>query len=84
MAEKRLTKEIAEQFLADEYSVDLSTFTELDDDAAESLSKHEGDLSLYGLTEPVGRGSREPQQARGRALPQWPDEPVRRGGRESQ
>jgi len=47
MAENVLTKEIAEQFLADEYSVDISEFTELDDDAAESLSKHEGWLSLY-------------------------------------
>ena len=46
MPEKRLTKEIAEQ------SVYLSEFTELDDDAAESLSKHEGYLNLYlsGLT----------------------------------
>ena len=50
MAEKRLTKEIAEQFLADDESVDLNEFTELDDDAAESLSKHEGSLSLDGLT----------------------------------
>ena len=46
MAEKRLTKEIAEQFLADDESVDLSEFTEVDDDAAESLSKHEGSLSM--------------------------------------
>jgi len=37
MAEKRLTKEIAEQFLADEESVDLSEFTEIKDDAAEVL-----------------------------------------------
>ena len=51
MAEKRLTTEIAEQFLADEDSVDLSEFTEVDDDAAESLSKHEGNLlDLAGLT----------------------------------
>ena len=51
MAEKRLTKEIADQFLADEDSVDLSEFTAIDDDAAESLSKHEGRLNLNGLTE---------------------------------
>ena len=50
MAEKRLTRQIAEQFLADDESVDLSEFTEVDDDAAESLSKHEGGLSLDGLT----------------------------------
>jgi len=51
MAENVLTKEIAEQFLADEDSVDLSEFTELDDDAAESLGKHTGDyLYLDGLT----------------------------------
>jgi hypothetical protein len=37
MAENVLTKEIAEQFLADEESVDLSEFTELDDEAASSL-----------------------------------------------
>ena len=34
MGEKRLTKEIAEQFLADKDSVDLEEFTDLDDDAA--------------------------------------------------
>ena len=51
MAENVLTKEIAEQFLADEDSVDLSEFTELDDDAAESLGKRTGDyLYLDGLT----------------------------------
>ena len=50
MAEKRLTKEIAEHFLADEKAVDLSEFTEVDDDAAESLSKHEGDLAFRPLT----------------------------------
>ena len=50
MAEKRLTKEIAEQFLADDEYVDLHEFTEVDDDAAESLSKHDGLLSLDGLT----------------------------------
>ncbi len=48
MAENVLTKEIAEQFLADEESVDLSEFTELDDEAAESLSKYKGSLSLWG------------------------------------
>ena len=36
--EKVLTKEIADQFLGG----DLSEFTEIDDAAAESLSKHEG------------------------------------------
>ena len=38
--------------MADEDSVDLSEFTAIEDDAAESLSKHEGILSLYlnGLT----------------------------------
>ena len=50
MPEKRLTEEIAEQFLADEESVNLKEFTALDDDAAESLSKHKGDLWLNGLT----------------------------------
>jgi hypothetical protein len=45
-----LTKEIAERFVADEDSVDLSEFTAIEDDAAESLSKHEGHLGLDGLT----------------------------------
>jgi hypothetical protein len=72
-----LTKEIAELFIADEESVDLSEFTAIEDEAAEvlskresghyvgigldglkslsdaaaeSLSKHKGDLSLNGLT----------------------------------
>ena len=48
--ENVLTKEIAEQFLADEDSVDLSECTAIDDDAAESLSKHKGSLDLNGLT----------------------------------
>jgi hypothetical protein len=48
--EKVLTKEIAEQFLADD-SVDLDEFTAIEDEAAESLSKHEGaSLNLSGLT----------------------------------
>ena len=38
--EKVLTKEIAERFLADEDSVDLSEFTAVENAAAESLSKH--------------------------------------------
>jgi hypothetical protein len=37
--EKVLTKEIAEQFLADEESVDLSEFTAIEDEAAESISR---------------------------------------------
>ena len=48
--EKVLTKEIAEQFLANEESVDLSEFTAIEDEAAESLSKYEGTLWLEGLT----------------------------------
>ncbi len=51
--EKVLTKEIAKQFLEDEDSaVDLSEFTAIEDAAAESLSKHEGELylDLSGLT----------------------------------
>ena len=47
--EKVLTKEIAEQFLADEDSVDLSEFTAIEDDAAASVSKHKGDLNFGGL-----------------------------------
>ena len=51
VAEKRLTKEIAEQFLTDDCSEeDLEEFTELDDGAAERLSKHQVNLSL-GLDE---------------------------------
>ena len=49
MAEKRLTKEIAEQFLVDDESVDLEEFTEIDDDAAERLSQHEDWLFLDGV-----------------------------------
>ena len=48
--ENVLTKEIAEQFLADEYTHCLSVFTTIDDAAAENLSKHKGDFSLGGLT----------------------------------
>ncbi len=50
--EKVLTKEIAEQFLADYYSVDLREFTAIEDAAAESLSTYWGWwLYLIGLTE---------------------------------
>jgi hypothetical protein len=50
--EKLLTKEIVEQLFADEESINLSVFTKTEDDAAEILSKHEGDdLLLNGLTQ---------------------------------
>jgi len=48
--EKVLTKEVAEEFLADTESVDLSEYTMIEDVAAESLSKHDGGLYLNGLT----------------------------------
>ena len=48
--EKILTKEIAKQFLESVNLVALSEFTAIEDEAAESLSKHEGDLFLDGLT----------------------------------
>jgi hypothetical protein len=47
--ENVLTKELAEQFLANE-DVDSRDFTEQSDAAAESLSKHRGDLAVWGLT----------------------------------
>ena len=49
--EKVLTKEIAEQFLADEDSVNLGEFTAIEDAAAESLSNYEGDVALSGLSQ---------------------------------
>jgi len=50
--EKILTKKIAEQFLEDEYSVRLSGYEKLDDDAADVLRRHTGRwLILRGLTE---------------------------------
>ena len=50
--EKVLTKEIAEQFLADEYSVALGDFNKIQDAAAECLSKYQGtELYLEGLAE---------------------------------
>ena len=45
-----LTVEVAEQFLADNDSVDLSLFTSVEDAAAEALAKHDGGLGLGGLT----------------------------------
>ena len=49
--DKILTKEIAEQFIADEDSVDLYEFIKLDDDAAEILSEKSGSsLNLEGIT----------------------------------
>jgi hypothetical protein len=49
-SETRLTRKIAEEFLADEDSVDLNKFTVLASTAAEVLNKHRGDLFLDGLT----------------------------------
>ena len=49
--EKVLTKEIAAQFLVDEYSVKLEEFTKLEDGTAKVLSKCESDLNLSGLKE---------------------------------
>ncbi len=46
----KLTKEIAEQFVADEDPVDLSEFAAIEDVATESLSKYQGELDLDGLT----------------------------------
>lgn len=46
-----LTKEIAEQLLADENSVSTWGFTTIEDEAAEKLRQHEGYLDLSGLTE---------------------------------
>ena len=48
--EKILTLKITEQYLADSDSVELMTFTAMEDAAAESLSKHKGDLNFGGLT----------------------------------
>ncbi len=51
MPQRRRTKEIAEQFLADDTSVDLRDFTVIDDEAAEILWVYEGErLHLDGLT----------------------------------
>ena len=60
MSEEKLTKEIAEQFLEDEDSVDdLYVFSAIADAAAESLSKYEGDyLYLTGLTELSNAGAK--------------------------
>jgi hypothetical protein len=48
--EKILTKEIAEQFLENVNSVDLSEFAAIENAAAASLSDCRGDLYLNGLT----------------------------------
>lgn len=49
MAEKRLSKEIAEEFLKDVDSGVLHEFNVLASTAAEVLSNHRGDLFLHGL-----------------------------------
>lgn len=55
-AERRLTRLIASQFLADDASVDLSVFSSIDDDAAEILTgyRNEDFLSLGGLIQLPG------------------------------
>ena len=51
MSEKILTKKIAEQFIKSELPMDLSIFTIIENDAAETLAKYEGVLDLGGLEE---------------------------------
>jgi hypothetical protein len=47
---KVLTKAIAEKFLKNKNSVDLSEFTSIDDNAAQALARHKGYLDLSSLT----------------------------------
>lgn len=47
---KTLTKKIADQYLKDDFSVDLSTFTQIEDAAAKALASYKGDIALSGLT----------------------------------
>ena len=49
---KILTVEVAEQWIADEDSHDLSEFTMIDDAGAESLANMNPPFTLNGLTEP--------------------------------
>ncbi len=63
--EKVLTKEIAEQFLADEDSVDLSEFTAIEDDAAEVIAKHEHELCLNGINSLSDKAATLLSQSRG-------------------
>ena len=51
--EKVLTKEIMEQFLNEEDSVDLSVYSEFEDSAIEALSNYDGQLSLDALVKEV-------------------------------
>jgi len=52
MSEKNiLDKTVAEIFLEDSSSMDLSTYTEITDEAAKLLAGYEGDLALGGLNE---------------------------------
>jgi hypothetical protein len=55
--EKVLTKEIAEQFLADDDSVDLDEFTAIEDAAAEVLASSDQDICLEQLTDCSPRAS---------------------------
>jgi hypothetical protein len=46
---KILTKQIAEEFLNNTDSIDLSDFASIEDDAAQVLAQHKGELRLKGL-----------------------------------
>lgn len=46
---KILTKQVAERFIKDSGKVDLSTYTSIEDDAAEVLALHKRRLDLHGL-----------------------------------
>jgi len=47
--QKVLTKEIVGEFLKNADSIDLSDFISIEDDAAQILAQHKGDLRLKGL-----------------------------------
>jgi hypothetical protein len=44
-----LIKDIAEKFLKNNYSVDLSIFKDIEDAAAQALAEHKGHIYLMGL-----------------------------------
>lgn len=56
---KILTQKIAEQFLKDNDSLDLSKFTSIEDAAAQALGQHYGDLSIYGDAEKAVKQARK-------------------------
>ena len=84
MSDNILTTEIADEFLSNEFSVDLSHYTEIETTAAEKIGNYDGKVDLSGLLRLL-KFPESPEAALvvevqiGIVIPQTLDAPVGRG-----